>query len=196
MNDKVERFVTTKDRDENITGMVLFPYNEDKIATWFHVNELDELQFVGGSASDLTVPEFNQVMREADGRMQKVESSIDAAVRFLEAKMRDNPEQKKVSEMVWLGFEDAAVWEFCMQDSYRPADEHVELSFSGILLQVDIPCIAFLSARPALPRAVCSAKAASAARADGGRGEAAPACLNPLYLTGGYKSPMASRFTK
>ena len=120
MNDKVERFVTTKDRDENITGMVLFPYNEDKIATWFHVNE----------------PEFNQVMREADGRMQKVESSIDAAVRFLEAKMRDNPEQKKVSEMVWLGFEDAAVWEFCMQDSYRPADEHVELSFSGILLQV------------------------------------------------------------
>ncbi|MEF2863652.1 hypothetical protein DXA92_15205 [Agathobaculum butyriciproducens] len=136
MNDKVERFVTTKDRDENITGMVLFPYNEDKIATWFHVNELDELQFVGGSASDLTVPEFNQVMREADGRMQKVESSIDAAVRFLEAKMRDNPEQKKVSEMVWLGFEDAAVWEFCMQDSYRPADEHVELSFSGILLQV------------------------------------------------------------
>ena len=49
-------------------------------------------------------------MREADGRMQKVESSIDAAVRFLEAKMRDNPEQKKVSEMVWLGFEDAAVW--------------------------------------------------------------------------------------
>ena len=180
MNDKVERFVTTKDRDENITGMVLFPYNEDKIATWFHVNELDELQFVGGSASDLTVPEFNQVMREADGRMQKVESSIDAAVRFLEAKMRDNPEQKKVSEMVWLGFEDAAVWEFCMQDSYRPADEHVELSFSGILL----------------PRAVCSAKAASAARADGGRGEAAPACLNPLYLTGGYKSPMASRFTK
>ena len=76
MNDKVERFVTTKDRDENITGMVLFPYNEDKIATWFHVNELDELQFVGGSASDLTVPEFNQVMREADGRMQKVESSI------------------------------------------------------------------------------------------------------------------------
>ncbi len=102
MNDKVERFVTTKDRDENITGMVLFPYNEDKIATWFHVNELDELQFVGGSASDLTVPEFNQVMREADGRMQKVESSIDAAVRFLEAKMRDNPEQKKFPK--WSGW--------------------------------------------------------------------------------------------
>ena len=51
MNDKVERFVTTKDRDENITGMVLFPYNEDKIATWFHVNELDELQFVGDRKS-------------------------------------------------------------------------------------------------------------------------------------------------
>ena len=136
MNDKVERLVTTKDRDENITGMVLFPYNEDEIATWFHVNELDELRFADGIAPYLTVPEFNQAMREADGRMQKIESSIDAAVRFLEAKLRDNPEQKKVSEMVWLGFEDAAVWESCMQDNYRPADEHVELSFSGMLLQV------------------------------------------------------------
>ena len=136
MNDKVERLVTTKDRDENITGMVMFPYNEDEIATWFHVNELDELRFADGIAPYLTVPEFNQAMREADGRMQKIGSSIDAAVRFLEAKLRDNPEQKKVSEMVWLGLEDAAVWEFCMQDSYRPADEHIELSFSGILLQV------------------------------------------------------------
>ena len=132
----VKRLVTTKGRDENIVETVAFPCNEDEIATWFHVNELDELQFAGGSASDLTVPEFNQVMREADGRIQKIESNIAAAVRFLEAKLRDNPEQKKVSEMVWLGFEDAAVWEFCMQDSYRPADEHIELSFSGILLQV------------------------------------------------------------
>ena len=108
----VKRLVTTKGRDENIVETVAFPCNEDEIATWFHVNELDELQFAGGSASDLTVPEFNQVMREADGRIQKIESNIDAAVRFLEAKLRDNPEQKKVSEMVWLGFEDAAVWEF------------------------------------------------------------------------------------
>ena len=109
----VKRLVTTKGRDENIVETVAFPCNEDEIATWFHVNELDELQFAGGSASDLTVPEFNQVMREADGRIQKIESNIEADVRFLEAKLRDNPEQKKVSEMVWLGFEDAAVWEFC-----------------------------------------------------------------------------------
>ncbi len=136
MNDKVERLVTTKDRDENITGMVMFPYNEDEIATWFHVNELDELHFADGMAPYLTVPEFNQAIREADGRMQKIESSIDATVRFLETKKQDDPKQKTVSEMVWLGFEDAAVWEFCMQDSYRPADEHVELSFSGMLLQV------------------------------------------------------------
>ena len=136
MNDKVERLVTTKDRDENITGMVMFPYNEDEIATWFHVNELDDLQFADGMVPYLTVPEFNQAMREADGRIQKIESNIDAAVRFLEAKLRDNPEQKKVSEMVWLGFEDAAVWEFCMQDSYRPADKNVGLSFFGMLLLV------------------------------------------------------------
>ena len=136
MNDKVERLVTTKDRDENITGMVMFPYNEDEIATWFHVNELDELHFADGMAPYLTVPEFNQAIREADGRMQKIESSIDATVRFLETKKQDDPKQKTVSEMVWLGFEDAAVWEFCMQDSYRPADEHVELSFAGMLLQV------------------------------------------------------------
>lgn len=136
MNDKVERLVTTKDRDENITGMVMFPYNEDEIATWFHVNELDELHFADGMAPYLTVPEFNQAIREADGRMQKIGSSIDATVRFLETKKQDDPKQKTVSEMVWLGFEDAAVWEFCMQDSYRPADEHIELSFSGMLLQV------------------------------------------------------------
>ncbi len=114
MNDKVERLVTTKDRDENITGMVMFPCNEDEIAAWFHVNELDELQFAGGMVPYLTVPEFNQAMREADGRIQKIKSNIDAAVRFLKAKLRVNPEQEKVSEMVWLGFEDAAVWEFCM----------------------------------------------------------------------------------
>ena len=131
----VKRQVTTVGRDENITEMVTFPCNEDEIATWFHVNEMGELHFADGIAPYLTVPEFNQAMREADGRMQKIESSIDAAVRFLEAKLRDNPEQKKVSEMVWLGFEDAAVWEFCMQDSYRPVDENVELSFSGMLLQ-------------------------------------------------------------
>ena len=56
----VKRLVTTKGRDENIVETVTFPCNEDEIATWFHVNELDELQFAGGSASDLTVPEFNR----------------------------------------------------------------------------------------------------------------------------------------
>lgn len=135
MNDKVERLVTTKDRDENITGMVMFPYNEDEIATWFHVNELDELHFADEAVSQLTVPEFNQAMREADGRMQKIESTIDATVRFLEMKRQDNPKQKTASEMVWLSFEDAAIWEFCMQD-YRPQNEHIELSFSGLLLLV------------------------------------------------------------
>ena len=135
MNDKVERLVTTKDRDENITGMVMFPYNEDEIASWFHVNELDKLHFADEAVSQLTVPEFNQAMREADGRIQKIESMIDATVRFLEMKRRDNPKQKTVSEMVWLSFEDAAVWEFCMQD-YRPQNEHIELSFSGLRLLV------------------------------------------------------------
>ena len=132
----VKRQVATVGRDENITEMVVFPCNEDEIATWFHVNEMGELRFADGMAPYLTVPEFNQAMREADGRIQKIESTIDATVRFLEMKRRDNPKQKTASEMVWLGFEDAAVWEFCMQDSYRPADEHVELSFSGLLLLV------------------------------------------------------------
>ena len=132
----VKRLVKTKGRDENMMEMVIFPYNEDEIASLFHVNELDELQFADDAVSQLTVPEFNQAMREADGRIQKIESMIDATVRFLEMKRRDNPKQKTVSEMVWLSFEDAAIWEFCMQDSYRPADEHVELSFSGMLLKV------------------------------------------------------------
>lgn len=132
----VKRLVTTTGRDENIMETVMFPYNEDEIATWFHVNKLNELRFADGMAPYLTVSEFNQAMREADGRMQKIESMIDAVVRFLEAKLRDNPEQKKISEMVWLGFEDAAVWEFCMQDKYRPKGRHIELSYSGMLLQV------------------------------------------------------------
>ena len=132
----VKRQVTTVGRDESITEMVTFPCNEDEIATWFHVNEMGELRFADGMAPYLTVPEFNQAMREAEAGTQRVESSIEGVVGFFEAKLRDNPEQKKVSEMVWLGFEDAAVWEFCMQDSYRPVDENVELSFSGMLLQV------------------------------------------------------------
>lgn len=131
----VKRLVTTVDRDENMIEMVSFPYNEDEIASWFHVNELDELHFADEAVSQLAVPEFNQAMREADGRMQKIESAIDATVRFLEMKRQDNPKQKTVSEMVWLSFEDAAVWEFCMQD-YRPQNEHIELSFSGLLLLV------------------------------------------------------------
>ena len=68
--------------------------------------------------------------------MQKIESTIDATVRFLETKKQDDPKQKTVSEMVWLGFEDAAGLGFCMQGRYRPAGEQVEISFSGILLQV------------------------------------------------------------
>ena len=98
----VKRLVTTTGRDENIMETVMFPYNEDEIATWFHVNKLDELRFADGMAPYLTVSEFNQAMREADGRMQKIESMIDAVVRFLEAKLRDNPEQKKFPK--WSGW--------------------------------------------------------------------------------------------
>ena len=120
----------------------------------FHVNELDELQFAGGSASDLTVPEFNQVMREADGRIQKIESNIDAAVRFLEAKLRDNPEQKKFRNGLAGISRDAAVWEFCMQDSYRPADEHIELSLFRHTLASDVPGVGYSVCTPRLPRGV------------------------------------------
>ncbi len=35
-----------------------------------------------------------------------------------------------------MEFEDAAVWEFCMQGSYHPADDHVELLLSEMILQV------------------------------------------------------------
>ena len=136
MKDMIERALSTRDKDENIMGMVTFPCNEEAVLQRFQVDDLKELYFADGMATYLTVPEFNQAMQDADGRMQKIGSAIDATVRFLETKKQDGTKQKAVSEMVWLGFEDAAVWEFCMQDSYRPADEHVELSFSGMLLQV------------------------------------------------------------
>lgn len=132
----VKRLVTTTGRDENIMETVMFPYNEDEIATWFHVNKLDELRFADGMAPYLTVSEFNQAMRDAEKWMQEIQDLIDAGVRFLKAKLQDEPEKKGASKIVCLGFEEAAVWEFCMQDKYRPRDRHIELSYSGMLLQV------------------------------------------------------------
>ena len=132
----VKRLVTTTGRDENIMETVMFPYNEDEIATWFHVNKLDELRFADGMAPYLTVSEFNQAMQDAEKWMQEIQDLIDAGVRFLKAKLQDEPEKKGASKIVCLGFEEAAVWEFCMQDKYRPRDRHIELSYSGMLLQV------------------------------------------------------------
>ena len=132
----VKRLVTTTGRDENIMETVMFPYNEDEIATWFHVNKLEELRFADGMAPYLTVSEFNQAMRDAEKWMQEIQDLIDAGVRFLKAKLQDEPEKKGASKIVCLGFEEAAVWEFCMQDKYRPRDRHIELSYSGMLLQV------------------------------------------------------------
>ena len=136
METQVARMVTTMGRDENIAEMVTFPFNEDEIASWFHVNDLDELRFTDRKAPYLTVPEFNQAMRDAEKWMQEIQDLIDAGVRFLKAKLQDEPEKKGASKIVCLGFEEAAVWEFCMQDKYRPKDRHIELSYSGMLLQV------------------------------------------------------------
>lgn len=101
MNDKVERLITTQDREENITGMVLFPYNEEEIATWFHVNELDKLRFVDGMALYLTVPEFNQAMREADGCRR---SRVRLMQLCVSLKRRNKMTQSKRQFPKWSGW--------------------------------------------------------------------------------------------
>ena len=132
---QVVRLVMTKDRTAGITERVLFPLSEDEIASRFHVHTMDQLRFADGLVPYLTVSEFNTAMREADERAEKITSTIEATIRFLKEKKRNSVSHHAVYEIIWLGFEDAAVWELCMQGSYDTPDG-VEFSFSGMLLQV------------------------------------------------------------
>ena len=47
MKDMIERALSTRDKDENIMGMVTFPCNKEEVLQRFQVDDLKELYFCG-----------------------------------------------------------------------------------------------------------------------------------------------------
>lgn len=66
MKDMIERALSTRDKDENIMGMVTFPCNEEEVLQRFQVDDLKELYFVDRPDSRMSVARFNHIIREAD----------------------------------------------------------------------------------------------------------------------------------
>ena len=91
MKDMIERALSTRDKDENIMGMVTFPCNEEEVLQRFQVDDLKELYFVDRSDSRMSVARFNHIIREADARAEKINSMIGTAVCFLMDKLDQNP---------------------------------------------------------------------------------------------------------
>lgn len=91
MKDMIERALSTRDKDENIMGMVTFPCNEEEILQRFQVDDLKELYFVDRPDSRMSVARFNHIIREADARAEKINSMIGTAVCFLMDKLDQNP---------------------------------------------------------------------------------------------------------
>ena len=67
MKDMIERALSTRDKDENIMGMVTFPCNKVGLQR-FQVDDLKELYFVDRPDSRMSVARFNHIIREADAR--------------------------------------------------------------------------------------------------------------------------------
>ena len=126
----VERIVTTRGKEENLAGMITFPCNEDDLKERFEVEGLKGLYFADKPDGKLSVKQFNYIMRDAEGKIEKLESQIDAAVKFVEKKMKANQKEggnwKGISESVPLTFEDSVVWKYCMQD-YKHKKPHVKV---------------------------------------------------------------------
>lgn len=121
----IERNLVTVGKEENISGVVAFPYNEDELFERFQIEDAKELRFMDRPESKMTVATFNLIMRDADDRMSKIESQIDTVVKFLKGKMKKNKGAgwKKISDTIPLNFYDSVVWQWCMKDTYVPKDE-------------------------------------------------------------------------
>lgn len=59
MKDMIERALSTRDKDENIMGMVTFPCNKEEVLQRFQVDDLKELYFVDRPDSRMSVARFN-----------------------------------------------------------------------------------------------------------------------------------------
>lgn len=125
----VERGLTTVGKEENICSMVVFPYNEDDVKEQFQVEDVDELRFMDNPDSRLSVGRFNDIMREAEDRMEKLSGEIDHTVTFLKKKMAANQDKKwkGISDTIPLNFEDSLVWHWCMKRDYKHRDEMVKV---------------------------------------------------------------------
>lgn len=121
----IERNLVTVGKEENISGMVTFPYNEDELLERFQVKDAGDLKFLDRPESKMTVSTFNYIMRDAEDRMSKIEGQIDVVVKFLKDKMKKNKDAgwKKISDTVPLNFQDSVVWQWCMKDTYVPKDK-------------------------------------------------------------------------
>ncbi|GAB5616259.1 hypothetical protein JCM31739_10840 [Faecalimonas canis] len=126
----VERSLTTKGKEENITGVVTFPYNEDDVKERFDVKDMKELYFTDKPEGKLSVKQFNYIMCEAEDRVEKLKSQVDSVVDFLKKRITvkkvDGKDKKGVSDVIPLSFEDSVVWKYCMSD-YKHKDENVKV---------------------------------------------------------------------
>ncbi len=126
----VERSLTTKGKEENITGVVTFPYNEDDVKERFDVKDMKELYFTDKPEGKLSVKQFNYIMCEAEDRVEKLKSQVDSVVDFLKKRITvkkvDGKDKKGVSDVIPLSFEDSVVWKYCMPD-YKHKDENVKV---------------------------------------------------------------------
>lgn len=123
----VERCVGTKGKEENKVSMVVFPYNEEEILEQFGVESTKELYFVDRPESKASVSWFNYVMSEAEARVHKIEEQINASVKFLELRMKENPNYKGTTDTIPLSAEDNNIWNYIMKEQYKPANELVKV---------------------------------------------------------------------
>ena len=101
MKTAIERPVTTCGKDENIMSMVVFPCNEEDLKERFQVSDLaKELKFVDVPESKVSIPRFNGLVLDSPSRGAKLEEQINAAVRYLEERLLENPQwlRKMVAE--------------------------------------------------------------------------------------------------
>ena len=127
-----ERAVATRGRDENIVQMVTFPCNENHLREVFQVEDIKDLCLTEHPEAELSILSFNHAIREADARAAKIESSIEAAVSFLQERMIENSEWVSGAETIPLNLQDEIVWKWCMKDIYRHLDRNVSVwSYKG-----------------------------------------------------------------
>ena len=128
MKTAIERPVTTCGKDENIMSMVVFPCNEEDLKERFQVSDLaKELKFVDVPESQVSIPRFNGLVLDSPSRGAKLEEQINAAVRYLEERLLENPQWRGKSEEIPLNFADSMVWNWCMKDDYRHPNEKVKV---------------------------------------------------------------------